>query len=174
MKTYRSHKIVQAAKISGATRLGDGRWHIDLDDQPCAMTLAPGITARYEPQAGDYIVQYEDGYLSLSPAKAFEDGYTEVTNALMTFSQALEQVKLGAKVARTGWNGKGMFIALQVGSTIPASAARGGAAKVLADMGVEQINILPHIDMRSAQGDVVVGWLASQTDMLADDWAIVL
>jgi hypothetical protein len=89
----------------------------------------------------------------------------------MDFGEAIRAMKAGKKVAREGWNGKGMYLAIQPGSTIFAEQARGGVAKALADAGVEQMNILPHIDMKSAQGEVVVGWLASQTDMLAEDWS---
>jgi hypothetical protein len=176
MKTYRSHKIVQAAKIISATRGGDGKWTLGLEGG-YIVTLDQAVTARYEPQAGDYLVKYPpDDYLSISPGKTFEDGYTEIVSRDegMTFGQALEQVKRGAKVARAGWNGKGMYIALQPGSVIRSDQARGGVALELSKEGKPEIVILPHIDMKSAQGDVVVGWLASQTDMLATDWAIVL
>lgn len=51
--------------------------------------------------------------------------------------------------------------------------ARGGAAKAVADEGVENITILPHIDMKLVDGSVLVGWLASQIDLLAIDWFVV-
>lgn len=86
------------------------------------------------------------------------------------FGWAIKEMQNGGRVRRAGWNGKGMFVAIQPGSTITATQARGGVAKFLADDGVQTMNILPHIDMKSAQGEVVVGWLASQTDMLATDW----
>jgi len=50
---------------------------------------------------------------------------------------------------------------------------RGGAALAMANEGFDKIEICPHIDTRSADGKCVVGWLASQTDMLAEDWCIV-
>lgn len=92
---------------------------------------------------------------------------------MFSFGEALIFLKAGKKVARTGWNGKGMWIAMQEGSTITPEQARGGAAKGRADEGATEIVILPHIDMRAADGSIVVGWLASQTDMLANDWHIV-
>lgn len=91
----------------------------------------------------------------------------------MNFGEALQALKDGERVRRSGWNGKGMWLALQSGSTITPEQARGGAAKGRADEGAEAISILPHIDMRAADGSIVVGWLASQTDMLSDDWEIV-
>lgn len=89
------------------------------------------------------------------------------------FGAALRALKQGQRVARAGWNGKGMWLALQAGSVITKEQARGGAAKARADEGAENITIAPHIDMRAADGTIVIGWLASQTDMLAEDWAIV-
>jgi len=84
------------------------------------------------------------------------------------FSVALIAVKDGAKVARKGWNGKGMFIFLVPGSTFKVN--RPPLLGIYPE-GTE-INYHPHIDMRTADGQIVP-WLASQTDILADDWIIL-
>ena len=95
----------------------------------------------------------------------------------MSFGHAIEAMKAGAKVARAGWNGKNMWIALTPGSAFEARHAKCGhaAAKRAVELGDpnSEIELLPHIDMRAADGCIVVGWLASQTDMLAVDWGIV-
>ena len=94
----------------------------------------------------------------------------------MTFGDALLELRLGKKVARKGWNGKGMFIYLVSGTTIPYTQLRGEAAThVKSDKGPwdDKVVINPHIDMKVADGIIVVGWLASQTDMLAGDWMVV-
>lgn len=91
----------------------------------------------------------------------------------LDFGNAIRALKAGKKVAREGWNGKGMWLSIQEGSTITHEQARGGAAKARAEEGATEIKILPHIDMRAADGSIVVGWLASQTDMLAEDWTII-
>lgn len=94
----------------------------------------------------------------------------------MDFGDAIRALKAGKKVARAGWNGKGMWVAMTPGSTFPAAGARDGhAAKHRADelSDADPIVLLPHIDMRAADGSMVIGWLASQTDMLAEDWAVV-
>ena len=95
----------------------------------------------------------------------------------MDFGQALNALKAGQKVARGGWNGKDMWIAHTPGSIIDASMARSGAVLHAAQAGEQTIEILPHIDMwtTNAHGRraVLCGWLASQTDMLSDDWVIV-
>lgn len=93
----------------------------------------------------------------------------------LNFGQAIEALKQGKSVARKGWNGKNMYLTLQGGSVIKSSFARGGAAlarKNEPDLPTEII-IGSHIDMRAADGSIVVGWLASQTDMLSEDWCIL-
>jgi hypothetical protein len=84
----------------------------------------------------------------------------------MNFGKALEALKEGKKVSRSGWNGKGMYIYIQNGSQISREQARNGHLAVLP----EPITIRPHIDMKDAEGKIVIGWLASQTDLLAEDW----
>jgi len=92
----------------------------------------------------------------------------------MNFGQALDALKEGKRVSRSGWNGKGMWLAIQPGTVITEEQARGGAALGRAkEAPGTPITILPHIDMRAADGSIVVGWLASQTDMLAEDWDVV-
>lgn len=170
MKGYRCHKYVTAARIIGVTVSGSKVAELELDDGTTIIPQ-PELTAPYHPVVGDYLVKYEDGYMSLSPAKAFEDGYSPVKDdsALFNFSQALELVKNGARLARTGWNGKGMFIFL-----VPGSEFKVNRPPLLGiyPEGTE-IKYHGHVDMRTADGQIVP-WLCSQTDMLAEDWAIVL
>ncbi len=93
----------------------------------------------------------------------------------MNFGQALEALKRGSRVQRAGWNGKGMWLALTPGSVINNDQARNGAALVHANVeDASTITIGAHIDMCAADGSLVIGWLASQTDMLAEDWSIVI
>lgn len=68
----------------------------------------------------------------------------------MDIGKAIELLRSGIKVAREGWNGKNMYLELQVPDT-------------------HSKMTLPYIYMRTVQGDLVP-WLASQTDILADDW----
>lgn len=86
----------------------------------------------------------------------------------MDFGQALSGLKQGAKVSRSGWNGKGMFLFLVPGSTFKVNRP---PLLGIYEEGTE-INYCPHIDMKTADGKIVP-WLASQTDVLADDWGIV-
>lgn len=90
----------------------------------------------------------------------------------MNFGQAIEELKRGKKLARKGWNGKGMFIYLVKGSVIPKSELR-NEAKMHYTEDNSEILINPHIDMKASDGSIVIGWLASQTDILAEDWQVV-
>lgn len=78
MRKFRSHKIVEAAQVVGIdrehnqVRLSDGPGQFHHLDVPASF-FALGV-----PQMDDYLVRYEDGYLSWSPKKAFEEGYTAV------------------------------------------------------------------------------------------------
>jgi len=85
-----------------------------------------------------------------------------------SFSYALEQIKQGKKAARSGWNGMGMFVFLVPGSTFQVN--RPPLLGIYPEG--TQIQYHAHIDMKTAQG-TVVPWLASQTDLLADDWVVV-
>lgn len=96
----------------------------------------------------------------------------------MNFGQAIWAMKLGARVQRAGWNGKGMWVALTPGTVIAKKETREGAARLYAQnpgnsAPLDSITIAAHIDMRAADGTLVIGWLASQTDMLAEDWSEV-
>ena len=71
-------------------------------------------------------------------------------NPFVSFSDALSLLKVGAKMQRAGWNGKGMYVELQQ----PDAHSKMS---------------LPYLFMKTAQGDLVP-WLASQTDILAEDW----
>lgn len=116
--------------------------------------------------AAGYAVKYADGYLSWSPADVFEAAYQPLDR--LSFGHAVEALKAGHRVARSGWNGKGMFLFLVPGSTFKVN--RPPLLGIYPE-GTE-INYCPHIDMKTADGKVVP-WLASQTDVLANDWQIV-
>ena len=83
----------------------------------------------------------------------------------MDFSDALLFLKKGVKVAREGWNGKNMCImyALNGEFTIPTETP--------SEMG-KRFPLEPFIVMKTADNKFVP-WLASQTDLLADDWIVV-
>lgn len=101
-----------------------------------------------------------------------------------TFGQALESLKRGHLVTRKGWNGKGMFIFMRPEDclstekvvnhvkSLPESFKK-WIANNYGDSEIDKIKFTAYLCMKAADGTVVNGWLASQTDMLANDWMIV-
>ena len=83
----------------------------------------------------------------------------------MTFSNALALLKEGKKVARKGWNGKGMFIFLVEGSRFQVN--RPPLLGIYPEDTVVDYHV--HIDMKTANGQIVP-WVASQSDLLDEDW----
>lgn len=95
------------------------------------------------------------------------------------FGEALDAMKKGYKVARSGWNGKGMWIALSGTGDGP----NGGRmtepqhfwnqhSRAFAELH-GPVEVLPTIIMKTAGGQILMGWLASQSDMVAEDWTLV-
>jgi len=109
----------------------------------------------------------------------------------MNFGQAIEALKEGKLVARQGWNGKGMFIFMRPADEInievvvdkvkslPQSVkdyfeqdivdANGNRLPISEK---ETVQFTAYLCMKAADGTIVNGWLASQTDMLAEDWML--
>lgn len=86
----------------------------------------------------------------------------------MDFSQALDEIKCGQLLKRTGWNGKDQFVFLVNGSQFKVNRA---PLLGIFEEGME-INYRPHIDMKYQDGSVGV-WLASMGDIMAEDWTVV-
>ena len=92
---------------------------------------------------------------------------------LYTFGEAIEALKQGKKVARKGWNGKGMYLWLKPAATIKAEWCKDPILKDIAEANGGEVAALGPICMKTADGKILTGWLASQTDMLLEDWVIV-
>lgn len=86
----------------------------------------------------------------------------------MNFSDALVHIKAGTRVKREGWNGSGMWVYLVPGSTFTVDADR-PIGKVAPDLVGKSVAYRSHIDMKTVDGPHVP-WVASQTDLLAEDW----
>ena len=96
----------------------------------------------------------------------------------MKFGEAIEAAKAGKKIAREGWNGKGMFVVYMEPMSLPPYSATDTNRKVndrtAKFIGEDTpLNSLGYFAMFTALGDWQPGWLASQSDMLSDDWSIV-
>lgn len=149
MKQYIGTKIIQAEP---AFRIDGGIYSPD-EPLPKGTDVEEG-----------YRVRYPDGYESWSPKDVFEEAYRP-TDA-MSFGLAIEAAKKGKRIARKGWNGKNQYVELATcisytsaaGETVNAEHAAIGN-RCLAFVGTSGVQM---------------GWLASQADMLADDWMIVV
>lgn len=99
-------------------------------------------------------------------------------NREMTFGKALEALKQGKRIARKGWNGNGMWIVLMTGMRLPPYNTQDTDRKVN-DRTAKWIGedtpleTMPYIAMWTAQKTWQPGWLASQADMLAEDWVVI-
>ena len=156
MKTYIGTKIIQAAP---ALRMedADGNVRVEL------------LGTNPMPRVGEtvdmgYKVVYPDGYESWSPQDVFEEAY-RLTDGL-SFGLAIEAARQGKKIARKGWNGKGQYVELGCDFTYTAPGDIPVRSVQHLDIGSQA---LVFVGTRGRQ----VGWLASQSDMLADDWMIV-
>lgn len=89
----------------------------------------------------------------------------------MDFGKALAILKDGERIGRLGWNGRGMWLSLTPGRRVAASMfwSKANADFALSNGG--EAEVLPYITMKTADGKIVP-WLASQTDILADDWMV--
>ena len=155
MKTYIGTKIITAAP---ALRLDDGKGNIRVE----LLSNNP------LPQPGDavdmgYKVVYEDGYESWSPQDVFEKEYRQTDG--MNFGLAIEAAKRGKKIARAGWNGKNQYVELAY-----CISYKNHEAEIV---NVNHCNIGNKAFAFVGTSGVQMGWLASQADMLADDWQIV-
>ena len=149
MKQYIGTKIIEAAPaIRKGGKVYDLTWPI-----PKSM----------EPEEPGYRVRYPDGYESWSPKDVFEEAYRP-TDA-MSFGLAIEAAKKGKRIARKGWNGKRQYVELAtaISYTSPIGAVVNAKHDAIGNQALAFVGT----------SGVQMGWLASQDDMLAEDWMIV-
>lgn len=148
MPMYIGTKLVQAKPMSLGEYNKRRSWPITGED-----LCKDGYLVRYQP----------DGYESWSPKEVFEQAYRQVDG--LSFGLAIEAAKKGKKITRKGWNGKGQYVVL------------GRSFSYFTDG--KEIHDTYHGDIGSTALVFVgtrgsqVGWLASQSDMLADDWMLL-
>ena len=88
--------------------------------------------------------------------------------------QAIQSIKSGFRVARRGWNGKDMWLSYTPGiDALSAERFWSNHNKRYAVENGGSAEVLPAITMKNARGQIVMGWLASQEDLLAEDWFVV-
>lgn len=122
------------------------------------------------PKQGDMIARNPENHNDqwLVAADYFAVNFEQLSQTLksteMSFGEALTAIQNGLKVARHGWNGKGMYL-------VYFSPLEHGFADTFEIRG-EMKPLLPFIIMKTAD-DMYIPWLASQSDMLSNDWEIL-
>ena len=114
------------------------------------------------PADAGYKVTYPDGYVSWCPKAQFEEDCRPCDG--MTFGMAIEAMKRGKKVARRGWNDNGQFVT--VGNQFTYVDCNGKQNAEHQTSGTAALIFHGTIGVQ-------FGWLASQSDMLSEDWAVV-
>jgi hypothetical protein len=115
------------------------------------------ILAEPETKDGEdgYKVQYEDGYVSWSPKDVFEIAYSE-TDKNLSFGDATFFLKKGYRVARKGWNGKGMWLSLSRGSVVPSAKFWSPHNARFAKENGGEAEVLDVITMKTADDKILI------------------
>lgn len=165
MQSYIGTKVVGARPMTRGEYNAYRGWDLPADENP----------------ADDgYLVEYRDSpnqnhpahanYISWSPRDVFRKSYHKAGIGL-TFGEAIESLKAGHKIARAGWNGKGMFLYYVGPGRYPPSTPTG--TEIASEHKDHLVPYRPYIAMFTVDRDVVP-WLASQSDVLEEDWVVVL
>jgi len=151
MPTYIGTKLVKATPMTRLDYNEYRGWQIPQDENG---------------EDAGYLVEYLDGgqpnhpahagYISWSPAEPFAKAYRKTDG--MTFGLALEALKAGQRLTRSGWNGKGMWLQHW---------------KPMHDVDLPHIMLMYPVNSAAYPQGARVPWAPSQTDMLAEDWQIV-
>lgn len=152
MKKYLQVNLIEAEQSNLETAFKYLRWPIPSSEYPL--------------QEG-YLIKYEDGFESWCHKEKFEKANNREIIAL-TFGHAIEAVKQGKKIAREGWNGKGMFVYYIPANKYPFSTEAG---KSLADE-EGKVSYNAYLAIKNVNGTVST-WVPSINDVLAEDWTIV-
>ena len=161
MKQFLGVKLIHAKPMTRAESNTFRGWELPADE-------------RGEDEG--YLVEYLDGgqantkeyagYVSWSPKDVFERAYKSTEG--LSFGLAVEAMRMGYKVTRAGWNGKGMWLYLVGADYYPAKT---DAAKSFYGEN-SMVPYRAYIAMKTVNNEVVP-WVASQSDILESDWIIV-
>ena len=174
MKAYLGVKLIKAEPMTRADyntlrgcTVPEDDCTVPEDDKGFLVEYIDGGKANHP----DY-----EGYISWSPEQVFVNAYRPVDG--LSFGLAIEAAKLGKRIARKGWNGKNMFVVYMPPLYLPPYNTQGTERKVndrtAKWIGEDQpLDSQPYFAMYNAQKQWIPGWLASQSDMLAEDWCVV-
>ena len=137
--------------------------------------LSKGYRTHTADEFEGYEVVYEDGYKSWSPKDVFEKAYRKTSG--LTFGLAVEALKLGKKLAREGWNGKGLFVFKQVPANIgldiiPKMTSVPQSVKDTMLEREQHLNYRNQCVIVDKDGNVD-NWAPSISDVFSEDWIIL-
>ena len=153
ISTYAGTKQVRAHKMTRGEHNDMRGWELPDDEDGSD----PGYLVEYLDGGAPNHADFE-GYISWSPAEPFERAYRRADG--LPFGLALELAKQGRKIARGDWFERGVCVIV-----VP-------AGRWVAPGGVEFLEGRPWLALATAEGRYTP-WVASQTDLLADDWRVV-
>ena len=148
LKNYIGCKIVSADKMT----LGE-------------FNKYKGVKTKQDDETEGYFILYPDGYSSWCPTETFESVYRDLTKNMSTFAfgTALMLLNSGKKVARKTWKNAYLFLPKDMSFE---------SDQDLSDL-TDVVKVNPCIAIKNEDDSILIGWTASQTDMLAEDWYVV-
>lgn len=161
MKMFTGTKAVKAKPMNRLDYNALRGWTLPADEDGADEGYLVEYTDGGKPNMTGF-----DGYVSWSPKEQFDNAYRPTDG--LTFGLAVELLKAGGKLARAGWNGRGMFVFLVAGSKFNVNLA---PLLGIFPEGYE-INYRPRIDIKNVDGSIST-WVPSIGDVMAEDWMTV-
>lgn len=192
---YKCHKVVRAGKILATARNpNEDAVFLDVDGVVNKWLFAPtGWLNKHNPDIGGYLVAYEDGYLSYSPAAAFEAGYSLIidkdSNGTVLTQNAdgtetlhfQDSTPASTEIDLNSADFSDALMWLKEGKRVTRAGWNGaGQWVVLIDPGNAMYTkggasapMQPCLGLKNSQGNMQPGWVPSMGDLLATDWQVV-
>jgi len=161
MKSYIGTKMIMAQPMNRKDYNDYRGWEVPADEDPSDE----GFLVEY-PDGGKSNHPAHAGYISWSPKDVFERAYR--LSSGLTFGDALQALKAGKRVARAGWNGKGMFVYY-----VRAAAYLAQSDVAKAYFGEDAyVPYAPYLALKGVD-EKVSTWVPSINDALAEDWVVL-
>ena len=160
MNQYVGTKLINGEPMSRQAYNDFRGWQLPADEDG----FDEGFLVEYI-DGGKANTKEYNGYVSWSPKDVFKNAYHK--SGEMTFGDALVMLKAGKQVARKGWNGKDQFVYLIKGNDL-SKGLKYGYGEYEGEPA-----IVSSLAMKTTANQIQIGWLASQTDMLAEDWCVI-
>lgn len=165
---HQDHVRLQPEPIKYKFNVGDRVTHssVEFGKLPGTIVAQNGLNFEGEPQ---YHIKWDEKIVYDVKANWWER-YLSHAPLTLTFGEAISEAKNGERIARLGWNGKGMWVCYMPAFVLPADKVNERTKKFVPS---GDLNVGAYFVMMTAQGVWQPGWLASQADMDADDWQVV-